>query len=99
MVSSFGPMEMVGTGFYAPGTYVSVVDTAQSGDSLIFNVDTASSAYDSALPQETRESMKKWLVNQAGVAEGDIDLKRRRGPCDPVAGEVRPRALSGTDYG
>ena len=74
MVSSFGPMEMVGTGFYAPGTYVSVVDTAQSGDSLIFNVDTASSAYDSALPQETRESMKKWLVNQAGVAEGDIDL-------------------------
>ena len=74
MVSSFGPMEMVGTGFYAPGTYVSVVDTAQSGDSLTFNVDTASSAYDSALPQETRESMKKWLVNQAGVAEGDIDL-------------------------
>ena len=74
MVSSFGPMEMVGTGFYAPGTYVSVVDTAQGGGSLIFNVDTASSAYDSALPQETRESMKKWLVNQAGVAEGDIDL-------------------------
>lgn len=75
LISAFGPMEMIGTGFYPPGTYVSVTDTVQSNDSLTFNVDTSSSLYDSALPMETRESMKKWLVNQAEISEGDIDLQ------------------------
>ncbi len=74
LISEFGPMEMIGTGFYPPGTYVSVADTVQSNGSRTFNVGSSGSVYDSALPQETREKMKVWLVKQAGIPEGDIDL-------------------------
>ena len=44
--SPYGPMEMVGNIFYAPGTYVSVVDTAQSSEKVTMNVDTAQATLD-----------------------------------------------------
>ena len=73
--SPYGPMEMVGNIFYAPGTYVSVVDTAQSSEKVTMNVDTAQATLDATLTDDTRNKMKTWLVNQAGIAESDIDIE------------------------
>lgn len=72
MVSRFGPLELVATGFYAPGTYISMTDALDT-ESVKFNVDTASGRIEKNLSSEDREKMKTWLVNFADIDESEID--------------------------
>lgn len=73
-VSPFGPMEMVGNIFYPPGTYISVVDTANNANKRVFDIDTAQAGLDATLTQENKESMASWLINQGGLSESEVDV-------------------------
>ncbi len=72
--SPFDPMEMVGSIFYPPGTYVSVSDTVQATYNG-FNIDPSEAHLKAALSPENREKMKNWLVRFGGVNEADIDIE------------------------
>ena len=72
-LSAFEPLDMVTTGFTAPGTYVSIADVANS-NGIGMNVDASAGRLANVLKDEDREKMKDWMVRFGGVAEGDIDL-------------------------
>jgi len=74
ILSIYDPMKNYATGYEHPGTYVNVLDIANS-EGVKLNVDTAAGRLDSVLDDEQKETMKDWLVRFGGVEESAIDLE------------------------
>lgn len=72
LISSFKPMETIGTGYYPPGTYVSLSD-ALDANPYKLTVDTTIGRVEKNLNDENRALMKDWLVRFADVPEEEID--------------------------
>jgi len=67
LFSKFGPMEIVGSGFHAPGTYINLKSAVQS------KVETLKYAGKAGLSGQLNEEqigkLKDWLITYGGVAE------------------------------
>lgn len=74
LISSFGPLQYVATGFEEPGTYVNVVDATNLNGTKL-NVDTDAGRLDSILTDDEKETMTDWLVKFAGIDEASIDVE------------------------
>ena len=72
MFSSFDAMELVGSGFHAPGTYYNISDILNTKEEIL-NYESSANIENQLTVQE-KESMKDWLVRFGEVAEEDIDL-------------------------
>lgn len=72
MFSSFDAMELVGSGFHAPGTYYNVIDVLSARAEMLNYEGTAN--IDSQLTTAEKESMKDWLIRFGEVPEGEIDV-------------------------
>lgn len=71
IISQFGAMELVGSGFHSPGTYYNVADVvASKGSSLNYE---GHQNLEARLTDENRERMKSWLIEFGGVSESRID--------------------------
>ena len=68
------PLQMIGQGnFFKPGTYVSVEESTLS-KSYTLQVPREFSKLDAVLDVSTRADIQQFLINQAGVAESEIDV-------------------------
>ena len=68
------PLQMIGQGnFFKPGTYVSVEESTLS-KSYTLQVPREFSKLDAVLDIATRADIQQFLINQAGVAESEIDV-------------------------
>jgi ABC-type dipeptide/oligopeptide/nickel transport system permease subunit len=71
MVSIFTPMEIVGSGFHAPGTYVNIKSTIQSRSEELKYVGAAGLA--NQFTAEELGKMREWLVKYGGVDQAVVD--------------------------
>ncbi len=68
------PLQMIGQGnFFKPGTYVSVEEATLSKNYTL-QIQKQFSKLESVLDIETRAEIQQFLINQAGVAESEIDV-------------------------
>ena len=68
------PLQMIGQGnFFKPGTYVSIEESALS-KSYTLQIPKQFSKLEAVLDIETRSEIQQFLINQAGVAESEIDV-------------------------
>jgi len=74
LISSYGPLEMVGSIFYEPGTYVAVGDVIETSTKT-FNIDTSAVKLEKNFSVDERERMKDWLIRFGGQNADDIDIE------------------------
>ncbi|MBE5842648.1 MAG: ABC transporter permease [Butyrivibrio sp.] len=68
------PLQMIGQGnFFKPGTYVSIEESALS-KSYTLQIPKQFSKLEAVLDIDTRSDIQQFLINQAGVAESEIDV-------------------------
>ena len=71
MISIFTPMEIVGSGFHSPGTYVNVKSTIQSKSEDLKYVGAA--GLSNQFTKEELGKMQEWLVKYGGVDQAVVD--------------------------
>ncbi len=68
------PLQMIGQGnFFKPGTYVSIEESTL-GKSYTLQIPKQFSKLEAVLDINTRADIQQFLINQAGVAESEIDV-------------------------
>lgn len=73
------PLAMLGQGnFFKPGTYVSIEESTLS-KSYTLQIPKEFSKLEAVLDIETRAEIQQFLINQAGVAESEIDVTDAEG--------------------
>ncbi len=73
------PLAMLGQGnFFKPGTYASIEESALS-KSYTLQIPKEFSKLEAVLDIETRAEIQQFLINQAGVAESEIDVTDAEG--------------------
>lgn len=71
LISQFGSMEMIGSGFLEPGSYYNVKDVLETDRvNLNHEVPTGLSG---KFTQEQIQTMKDWLVNYGGVSQEEVN--------------------------
>ncbi len=74
LVVTADPLAMIGQGnFFKPGTYISVEEAALESPYTL-QIDQQFSKLEAILDIDTRAKIQDFLINQAGIAESEIDV-------------------------